>query len=229
VRKTAAEFLGTFILVFTGTAAGVVDLQTHALTSLGIALAWGLAVMAMIYALGESSGAHLNPAITLGFFAARRFPAKGVLPYIVAQCAGALLASALLKLLFPASPSLGETLPAGSALQSCVVVGVLTFIRMFVALAVATGPREIGVLAGIAVGGTVALDALVGGPISGASMNPARSLAPALVSGHLHHLWIYLTAPFLGALLAIPACRMTRAGASHAAGPAAAGHSKRAE
>jgi aquaporin Z len=208
MRKLAAEMFGTFALVFMGTGAIVIDDVTHGgVTHVGVAFTFGLVVLAMVYALGDVSGAHLNPAVTLGFFAARRFPAESVLPYIAAQCVGGLLASGLLRLLFLDHANLGATVPAGPPWQSFILEVVLTWMLMFVALSVATGAKERGVMAGVAVGAVVALEALFAGPISGASMNPARSLAPAVVSGHLEHLWVYLTAPVLGAIGAVGTCR----------------------
>ena len=208
MKKCAAEFFGTFALVFAGTGAIVINQASGgAITHVGVALTFGLVVLAMIYALGDVSGAHLNPAVTLGFFAARRFDERAVLPYLASQVAGATLASALLRLLFPASETLGATLPAGPPLQSFFLEIVLTALLMFVILNVSTGAKEKGITAGVAVGAVIAFEALFAGPISGASMNPARSLAPALVSGHLEHLWIYLAAPMVGALLAVPGCR----------------------
>jgi aquaporin NIP len=207
MRKLAAESFGTFALVFAGTAAVVVN-QTgqHAVSHVGVALTFGLVVLALIYALGDVSGAHLNPAVTLGFVLARRFPLRAVPGYLLSQCAGALAASFLLRLLFPESETLGATLPAGSAGQSFVLEVVLTLLLMFVVLSVSTGAKEKGLMAGVAVGSVIALEALFAGPVSGASMNPARSLAPALVSGRVEHLWVYLTAPVLGAALAVPLC-----------------------
>jgi aquaporin NIP len=208
MRRLAAEALGTFALVFAGTGAVVVnDVSGGAVTNVGIALTFGLIVLAMIYAVGDVSGAHLNPAVTLGFLAARRFDARWVAPYVASQCAGALLASLALRLMFPTSTTLGATLPAGGDLQSFVLEAVLTFLLMFVILSVSTGSKEKGVLAGVAVGSVIALEALFAGPISGASMNPARSLAPALVSLRLDSLWVYLTAPVLGACAGVLACR----------------------
>jgi len=175
-----------------------------------VALTFGLVVLAMIYAVGDVSGAHLNPAVTLSFFAARRFPGRSVLPYVASQCAGALTASVCLRLMFPEHTTLGATLPRGDALQSFVLEILLTCLLMFVILSVSTGAKEKGITAGIAVGAVVGLEALFAGPISGASMNPARSLAPAIVSLHFDSLWLYLMAPTLGAVLAVLACRCVR-------------------
>ena len=207
-QKLVAEFLGTFALVFAGTGAIVInDVSGGAVTHVGIALTFGLIVLAMIYTLGEISGAHLNPAVTVGFWLAGRFPLAQVLPYALSQTAGGLLASFTLKFLFRSHATLGSTLPAGSSAQSFVLEFILTFLLMFVILNVSTGAKEKGITAGIAVGAVIGLEAMFAGKICGASMNPVRSLAPALASGTLQHLWIYLTAPFLGAALAIVACR----------------------
>jgi aquaporin Z len=208
MRKLAAEAVGTFALVFAGTGAVVInDVSGGTVTHVGIGLTFGLVVLAMIYAVGDVSGAHLNPAVTLGFFAARRFQGRRVPGYVASQCAGAVVASLVLRLLFPTSATLGATLPAGDVLQSFVLEVLLTFLLLFVILSVSTGSKEKGILAGVAVGSVIALEALFAGPISGASMNPARSLAPALVSLRLESLWVYLTAPALGACAAVLACR----------------------
>jgi len=211
MKKLCAEMLGTFGLVFAGTGAIVINEASNgAVTHVGIALTFGLIVLAMIYTFGDISGAHLNPAVTLGFWAARRLPGASVLPYIGSQCGGALLASAVLRLLFPQNELLGATMPAGSELQSFVLEALLTFFLMLTILNVSNGAQEKGITAGIAVGSVIALEALFAGPICGASMNPARSLAPALLSGHVAHLWIYLVAPPLGACAAMVACRCVR-------------------
>lgn len=211
MKRLFAEALGTFCLVFAGTGAIVVnDVSGGVVSHVGIALTFGLVVLAMIYALGNISGAHINPAVTLGFFAARRLEASRVLPYIGSQLAGAFVASGLLRILFPAHATLGATLPAGAAWQSFVFELVLTAILMFVILSVSTGAKEQGITAGLVVGAVVALEALFAGPVSGASMNPARSIAPAVVAGNLSSLWVYVVAPVAGALMAVPTCRCVR-------------------
>lgn len=211
MKKLIAEFLGTFALVFAGTGAIVInDVSGGAVSHVGVALTFGLIVLAMIYTLGDISGAHLNPAVTLGFFAARRMPAVQALPYIVSQCSGAIAASLLLRLLFPTHTTLGSTAPAGPALQSFALEVILTAILMFVILGVSTGASEKGITAGIAIGAVIGLEALFAGPITGASMNPARSLGPAVVSLKLTSLWIYLLAPVIGAGLGVLACRCVR-------------------
>jgi aquaporin NIP len=210
-KKLTAEFLGTFALVFAGTGAIIVnDASSGAVSHVGVALTFGLIVLAMIYTLGDISGAHINPAVTIGFFAARRLPVKTVLPYIASQCAGAISASLIMRLLFPADRTLGGTVPAGSLTQSFVLETILTALLMFVILGVSTGAREKGITAGIVVGAVIGLEAMFAGPITGASMNPARSLAPALVSANLATVWLYILAPILGALLAVPACICVR-------------------
>lgn len=204
MRRFWAEAIGTFILVFAGTGAIIInEISKGTVSHVGIALTFGLIVMAMIYAVGDVSGAHLNPAVTLGFWLSGRFPAKLIPAYIGSQTAGALLASGLLRLLLGNHAHLGATLPAGSDLQSFGLEVVLTAILMFVILAVSSGSKEAGMMAGVAIGGVVALEALFAGPICGASMNPARSLAPALVTGNVQSLWVYLTGPTLGAAIAV--------------------------
>ena len=212
MKKLFAESLGTFALVLAGTGAIVVDGQSGgAVTHVGVALTFGLVVMAMIQTFGDVSGAHLNPAVTLGFVAASRFPVRMAAPYIAAQCVGALAASAFLSILFPGSTTLGATFPSGEVWTAFGLEVVMTWLLMLVILSVSAGSQERGLMAGVAIGAVVCLEALFGGPISGASMNPARSLAPAIVSGRIEHLWIYLAAPILGALLAVPSCCLVQA------------------
>ncbi len=203
-RALLAELFGTFALVFCGTGAIVInEVQGGAITHVGIALTFGLIVLALIYALGDISGCHLNPAVTTGFWLAGRFPAAQVGPYLGSQCAGALLASVTLRLLFPTATTLGATLPAGPGWQSFVLELILTLLLMVVILCVSTGAKEKGIMAGVAVGAVIALEAMFAGPVCGASMNPARSLAPAVVSGRVAELWIYLVAPVAGAALGV--------------------------
>jgi MIP family channel proteins len=210
MNKCLAEMVGTFALVFAGTGAIVIDdVSGQQVTHVGVALTFGLVVMAMIYAVGDVSGAHLNPAVTLGFWFARRFPGREVAPYVASQLVGAMAASGLLAILF-AHSSLGMTLPSGSDWQSFVLETVLTALLMFVILNVSIDGKETGMMAGAAVGAVIGLEAMFAGPICGASMNPARSLAPAAFSGNFAHLWIYLTAPLLGSAVGVGAYRTVR-------------------
>jgi aquaporin Z len=207
-NKWISEFVGTFGLVFAGTGAIIINDEFEGvITHPGIALTFGLIVMAMIYGLGDISGAHLNPAVTLGFWLAQRLSGKEIPGYWISQILGGLSASLLLKLTFPSHPSLGSTTPAFHVISAFIFEVILTFFLMFVIIHVATGAKEKGLMAGVAIGATVALCALFAGPVTGASMNPARSLAPAIFSGTYSHLWIYLTAPFIGSALAIFLCR----------------------
>ena len=211
MKKLLAELLGTFCLVFAGTGAIVINAASGGVIGhTGIALTFGLIVLAMIYIFGDVSGAHLNPAVTIAFAGSGRLPWNAVPGYLVAQVTGAFAASGVLGLLFPTDALLGATLPSGSATQSFVLELILTAILMLTILSVSTGAKEKGVTAGIAIGAVIALEAMFAGPICGASMNPVRSLAPAVVSGHTEHLWIYLAAPVLGALLAVPLCICVR-------------------
>ncbi len=205
MRNYLAELIGTFAIVFCGTGAVVIDQQTGgSVTHVGIAITFGLIVMSMIYSMGNISGAHFNPAVSIAFTAAGRFPVKRLPGYVASQLAGALLASVVLKVLFPANEFLGATLPSGTDMQSFILELILTFFLMLVIMNVAHGSKEQGMFAGLAIGSVVTLEAMFAGPICGASMNPARSIAPALVSGHVAHLWVYLLAPVAGAVLAIP-------------------------
>lgn len=206
-----AEVLGTFILVFAGTGAIVVNEITGGVIGhAGVALTFGLVVAAMIYTFGDVSGAHFNPAVSISFVVAGRFPAADLPAYLTAQMLGALCASGTLKLLFPESESLGMTLPAGAASQSFFLEIILTAILMLTILSVSHGAKEKGITAAIAIGSVVGLEAMFAGPICGASMNPARSLGPALVSWNLEHIWLYPVATIIGAMIAIPLFRITR-------------------
>ena len=211
MKKYLSEFLGTYGLVFCGTGAIVInEVSSGMVTHVGIAITFGLIVMSMIYAFGEISGAHINPAVTIAFWVSGRFPKKEVIPYILAQTAGGIFASFCLLLLFPSNESLGITQPAAAVFQSFFLEIILSFFLMLVILNVSSGSKEIGVMAGLSIGAVVLLEALFAGPISGASMNPIRSAAPALISGQLNHLWIYLSAPTLGALLAVGAWKILK-------------------
>ncbi|HVC86091.1 MAG TPA: aquaporin [Gaiellaceae bacterium] len=200
-RALVAELIGTFALVFAGCGAVMVDAKTHQLGHVGVAISFGLVIMFGIYAVGHISGAHFNPAVTFAFALTRHFPWSRALAYWGAQVAGALIAAALLRGSLGNIAHTGATLPSGSQGQSFLWELVMSGFLMFVILAVATDTRAVGEAAAIAIGGTIALDAMFGGPISGASMNPARSFAPAFVSGDLHALWLYVAAPVLGTSL----------------------------
>lgn len=204
MKKYLAEFIGTFGLVFCGTGAIIINQEMNGVIShVGIAITFGLAVMCMVYTFGEISGAQFNPAVTIGFALSGRFEKKEVLPYIGSQIAGAFMATLILKFLFPLNQNLGATLPvAGNQMQSFILEMILTYFLMLVILNVSQGSKETGLFAGIAIGGTVLLEAMFAGPISGASMNPARSLSPAIVSGNMADIWIYISAPIIGAVLA---------------------------
>jgi aquaporin Z len=210
-RKLSAEFIGTYFLLFAGTGSIIInDVSGGAVTHVGIALTFGLIVFVMIAALGDVSGAHMNPAVTFGLFLTGRFPGQAVIPYVVSQLTGAVGASATLWTLFPQHLTLGGTMPTGSVIQSLLLEIILTAILMFVILSVTAGDKSKQITAGMAIGSTIGLAALFAGPVSGASMNPARSLAPALISGQLNTLWIYLVGPVLGAALGSLLFRCTR-------------------
>jgi aquaporin Z len=205
MNKYLAEFIGTFAMVFCGTGAIIINQVSGGIvTHVGVAITFGFIVMAMIYSLGDISGAHMNPAVTIAFTIAKRFPVYQILPYIISQLAGAVLASVILHSLFPNNLTLGATLPAGPIMQSFILEFILSFFLMLVIINVANGSKEQGMFAGLAIGSTVLLEAMFAGPISGASMNPVRSIAPAVISGHTEHLWIYIIAPLAGTAAAIP-------------------------
>lgn len=204
MKKYYAEAIGTYILVFCGTGAIIINQEMNGvITHPGIAATFGLIVAALIYALGDVSGAHLNPAVTIAFALRKVFPGKEVLPYIFSQTTGAIMASFTLRYLFPANVHLGGTAPSGAISQTFILEVLLTFFLMFVILRVSHGSREQGIMAGMAIGAVVLLEALFAGPISGASMNPARSLGPAIAAGEFQFLWIYMLAPVLGSSLAV--------------------------
>ena len=209
-RPLVAEAIGTFALVFAGCGAIVVDAKTHQLGHIGVAITFGLVIMFGIYAVGHISGAHFNPAVTFAFALTRHFPWSRAVAYWAAQLLGAFAAALLLRASLGNRADLGATLPSGSQGQAFLWELVLTFFLMFVVLAVATDTRAVGEAAAIAIGGTIGLDAMFGGPITGASMNPARSLAPAVVSGNLHALWLYIVAPVVGASLGALAYQFVR-------------------
>jgi len=210
VRALVAEAIGTFALVFAGCGAIMVDHKTGALGHVGVAITFGLVIMAMIYAVGHVSGAHFNPAVTLAFAVSRHFPRRRVPLYWGAQLAGALAAAAVLRGSLGNIGRVGATYPSGSNGQAFLWETVLSFFLMFVIMAVATDTRAVGEAAAIAIGGTVGLDAMFGGPITGASMNPARSLGPGIITGDLHAIWVYLLAPIVGAVLGAIAYRFVR-------------------
>ncbi len=211
-RKYISEIIGTFSMVFCGTGAMTINEITGGdVTHVGIAITWGLIVMAMIYAFGDISGAHFNPAVTIAFAYAKKFEWKEVPKYIIAQCIGAIAASSILLFLFPESEFLGGTLPAFDDLRAFVLEILLTYFLMLVIINVSTGSKEVGMMAGISIGGVVLLEAMFAGPMTNASMNPARSLGPALLSGHWEHQWLYMIAPIIGAILAILTCKLIKA------------------
>tara|TARA_R110002050_G_scaffold94765_3_gene197329 strand:+ start:64251 stop:64898 length:648 start_codon:yes stop_codon:yes gene_type:complete len=202
MKKYIAEFIGTFALVFCGTGSVIINQQSDGILGLvGVSAAFGIIVTAMIYTFGSISGTHINPAVTISLAIGKLMPKSDVLGYITAQVLGAFLASGMLTLLFPDNTSLGATLPSGSILQSFSIEFILTFFLMLTILGV-TSQKETASFAGIVIGLTVTGIILFAGPISGGSFNPARSLAPAFVSGNLTALWVYITAPILGAVLA---------------------------
>ena len=218
-RRAFAEALAAFALVFAGCGAIVADARYGgALGTVGVGLVFGLVIMVMVYATGHLSGAHINPAVTVAFTLTRHFPARDAAAYVTAQLAGASAAALLLLAAWPAEPAhLGATVPHVGAGTALLYEAVLTAILMFVIMAVATDTRAVGAAAAIAIGGAVALDALFGGPVTGASMNPARSFGPALASGEWHDLWIYVLGPLGGAALGALAYQVVRGQARLAA------------
>jgi aquaporin Z len=211
MKNYISEFIGTFAMIFCGTGAMTINETTGGdVTHVGIGITWGLIVMAMIYAFGEISGAHFNPAVSIAFAYAKKFSWKEVPKYIFFQVAGAFTASLLLMWLFPKSELLGATIPTVDVWRAFVLELILTFFLMVVIINVSTGSKEVGMMAGIAIGSVVLLEALFAGPITNASMNPARSLAPNIVSGNIKELWLYILAPIIGALLAVVSCKFVK-------------------
>ena len=211
MKNYISEFIGTFAMIFCGTGAITINETTGGdVTHVGIGITWGLIVMAMIYAFGEISGAHFNPAVSIAFAYAKKFSWKEVPKYIFFQVAGAFAASLLLMWLFPKSELLGATIPTVDVWRAFVLELILTFFLMVVIINVSTGSKEVGMMAGIAIGSVVLLEALFAGPITNASMNPARSLAPNIVSGNIKGLWLYILAPIIGALLAVVSCKFVK-------------------
>lgn len=198
-----AEFVGTFAMVFCGTAAMAVNETTGAVAHEGVAITWGLIVMVMIYAFGEQSGAHFNPAVTVSFALAKRFSWKKVPAYIITQTLGAIMASVAVKTLLPESEFIGATLPTIPHVSAFWLELLLSFFLMITILHISTGSKEIGPVAGLAVGSVILLEAMFAGPLTNASMNPVRSLGPALIGNHWEPMWLYLTAPFAGMALAV--------------------------
>lgn len=201
-RRCYAEFLSTFCLVLIGCGAMAVDAHTEALTHVGVATVWGLIVMTMIYTVGDISGAHMNPAVTIAFVACRRLPATDAAGYVLSQLFGAIAGAAAIAAVVPVNEALHGTttlsIPVGAGFA---VELMMSAVLMFVVLGVSTGAKEKTITAGLAVGATIAMEAFVAGPLTKASMNPARSLGPALVAGHLTHLWVYIAAPIAGTLV----------------------------
>ena len=211
MKNYISEFIGTFAMIFCGTGAMTINEVTGGdVTHVGIGITWGLIVMAMIYAFGGISGAHFNPAVSIAFAYAKKFSWKEVPKYILFQVAGAFSASLLLMWLFPKSELLGATIPTVDVWRAFVLEMILTYFLMVVIINVSTGSKEVGMMAGIAIGSVVLLEALFAGPITNASMNPARSLAPNIVSGNIEGLWLYIFAPIIGALLAVVSCKFVK-------------------
>lgn len=203
LSKSLAEFIGTFALVFAGCGSIMVaERFPGSVPPAFVPIIFGMTIATMIYAVGHVSGAHFNPAVTFGFAVARHFPWRKLVVYWVAQCLGAVVAIGVLWLLLPSGDAYGATIPAVPWPEALAWEAILTFFLMFVIIATATGTREMGIMAGAAVGATVAFASFVGGPVTGASMNPARTLGPAIFSGHMDIFWLYLLAPLVGASLA---------------------------
>ena len=213
MKQYISETIGTFALIFCGCGAMTINEITNgSISHVGVAITWGLIVMTMIYAFGEISGAHFNPAVSIAFAFAKKFAWKEVPKYILAQSIGAIFASFMLWFLFPESQFLGETTPAAGfpPYKAAILEFILTFFLMVVVINVSTGSKEIGTMAAIAVGAVILLEAMFAGPITKASMNPIRSIAPAIFTGNFQYLWLYITAPILGAITAVSSCKLVK-------------------
>jgi aquaporin Z len=213
MKQYISETIGTFALIFCGCGAMTINEITNgSISHVGVAATWGLIVMAMIYAFGEISGAHFNPAVTIAFAFAKKFSWNEVPKYILAQAIGGVFAAFMLWFLFPESQFLGETTPADGfpPYKAAILEFILTFFLMVVVINVSTGSKEIGTMAGIAIGGVVLLEAMFAGPMTKASMNPIRSIAPAIFTGNFQYLWLYITAPILGAIAAVSSCKLVK-------------------
>jgi aquaporin NIP len=218
-RRALAEGLAAFALVFAGCGAIVADaVYDGALGSVGVALVFGLVIMVMVYAVGHLSGAHINPAVTLAFTLTRHFPRREAAAYVTAQLVGAVAGALALAAIWTDHPAdLGATIPSVGAGSALVYEALMTAFLMFVIMAVATDTRAVGAAAAIAIGGTIGLDALFGGPVTGASMNPARSLGPAIASGEWSDIWVYVIGPVSGAALGALAYQLVRGGSGNGA------------
>ena len=211
MKRFTSELIGTFAMIFFGCGAMAVnEVNEGILTHPGVAIVWGLVVMVMIYAFAEISGAHFNPAVTVAFAFAKKFKWREVPAYITAQLVGAIMACVFLKYLFPESVYIGATIPTITPIKAFLLEFILTYFLILVIINVSTGSKEIGPIAGIAIGSVILLEAMFAGPLTKASMNPTRSLAPALVTGNLSHIWLYLSAPFVGGVFAVWSCRLLK-------------------
>ncbi len=202
-KSYIAEFIGAFSIVFFGCGSMVVNhLQDGIIGHVAVNMAFGVIVMVMIYAFGTVSGAHFNPAVTIAFWASKKFQPKDVPPYIVSQFLGGIAGALMLKAIFPTSGTYGENIPGGTVFQAFALELIMTFFLMLIIVSVSTGHMEKGIMAGVAIGMYIGIEGYIAGPFSSSSMNPARSLGPAIASGDYRQLWIFMAAPVIGAVLA---------------------------